>query len=258
MNNEDHKYRGIPGKVWERVFDEISSDGLGATIRYSLGERALALASEMAPLSYAPDGLEPGAYDAHEDLRAMAGGMEIEIAELKEQLQELRDQNERARQAPTWLSGFASKTAKWLIDCFGTRVARDTAEREHRFLEEAVELVQAGSTTAEQAHQIVDYVYSRPTGEREQEVGGVMVTLAALCFAHSISLSDAAVTELLRVQSPQIMAKIRQKQATKPAFSPLPGTSYPDRKLWGPESTGDGSWSPGQAVVNSWKPEDQQ
>ena len=139
------------------MFDEISSDGLGATIRYSLGERALALASEMAPLSYAPDGLEPGAdvpYDAHEDLRAMAGGMEIEIAELKEQLQELRDQNERARQAPTWLSGFASKTAKWLIDCFGARVARDTAEREHRFLEEAVGLGQAGSTTAGQAHQI--------------------------------------------------------------------------------------------------------
>lgn len=235
MNNDDHKYRGIPGKVWERVFEEIAEPGLGAAIRYSLGERALALCSEMAPLSYATDGLEPGAdvpYDTHEDLRAMAGGMEIEIAELREELQQLRDQNERARQQPTWLSGFASKTAKWLIDCFGSRVARDTAEREHRFLEEAVELVQAGSTTVEQAHQIVDYVYSRPVGEREQEVGGVMVTLAALCFGHSINLSDAAVTELQRVQSPEIMAKIRQKQATKPAFSPLPGTSYPDRKPW--------------------------
>ena len=21
MNNDDHKYRGIPGKVWERVFE---------------------------------------------------------------------------------------------------------------------------------------------------------------------------------------------------------------------------------------------
>lgn len=32
MNNDDHKYRGIPGKVWERVFEEIAEPGLGAAI----------------------------------------------------------------------------------------------------------------------------------------------------------------------------------------------------------------------------------
>lgn len=241
-------YKNIPSKVWERVFDEIPEDGLGAPIRWALAERAHQLRNELAPVTYTiaepVDGLVQ--FDAYDELRCMAGGMEITIAELRQELQQLRDQSERARQEPSWFSGFASKTAKWLIDCFGSRVAADTAEREHRFLEEAVELVQAGSTTAEQAHQIVDYVYSRPVGEREQEVGGVMVTLAALCFAHSINLSDAAVTELRRVQSPEIMAKIRQKQASKPAFSPLPGTSYPDRK----------PWSPGSQIADTWKQED--
>lgn len=234
-------HKGIPGKVWERLIEQLAEQNgsLGEAVARELGNSARNLFAQMAPLSAAPEGLEPGEdvpYEAYEDLRAMAGGMEIEIAELREELQQLRAQNERACQEPTWLSGFASKTAKWLVDCFGARIARDTAEREHRFLEEALELVQAGSTTAEQAHQIVDYVYGRPVGDREQEVGGVMVTLAALCFGHSINLSDAAVRELRRVQSPEVMAKIRQKQATKPAFSPLPGTCYPDREQYKPEN----------------------
>ncbi|MGZ7240488.1 hypothetical protein ACXWPE_09625, partial [Streptococcus pyogenes] len=82
-----------------------------------------------APLSAAPEGLEPGEdvpYEAYEDLRAMAGGMEIEITELRQELERWRLQNERTREEPTWLSGFASKTAKWLVDCFGARIARDT------------------------------------------------------------------------------------------------------------------------------------
>ena len=40
---------------------------------------------------------------------------------------------------------------------------------EHRFLEEALELVQACGATASEAHQLVDYVYGRPVGEPAQE-----------------------------------------------------------------------------------------
>ena len=102
----------------------------------------------------------------------------------------------------------------WVRACFGDAVADDRRERCHRFLEEAFEQVQSLGTSRSEMHQLVDYVCGRPVGETWQEVGGVLVTLAALCNAVSVDSSEAAVTELLRVQS--CIDKIRAKQAAKP------------------------------------------
>jgi hypothetical protein len=104
--------------------------------------------------------------------------------------------------------------------CFGGQIAHDRVERNHRFLEEALELVQAGGCTQSEAHQLVDYVYGRPAGKLGQEVGGVMNTLAALCEAHGVSLHDEAERELARVWGKSV--EIRAKQAAKPKHSPLP------------------------------------
>lgn len=123
---------------------------------------------------------------------------------------------------------FQRRVQPWLMECFGELIAGDREERNHRFLEEALELVQSCDCTAEEAHKLVDYVYGRPVGEKSQEVGGVMVTLAALCLANGLNLYDAAETELARITQPAIMTKIREKQKRKPAMSPLPG-SYPSR-----------------------------
>ena len=46
---------------------------------------------------------------------------------------------------------------------------------------------------------LVDYVWSRPIGEPEQEVGGVMVTLAAYCLAADLDMHAAGETELARI-----------------------------------------------------------
>lgn len=100
-------------------------------------------------------------------------------------------------------------------------------ERNHRFLEEALELVQACDTTQEDAHRLVDYVFSRPVGERLQEVGGVMVTLALLCNAQCLSMEQGGEIELTRVLDPMIMDKIRAKQKAKPKFGPLAEASKP-------------------------------
>jgi len=89
----------------------------------------------------------------------------------------------------------------------------------HRFLEEAIELVQACGATASECHQLVDYVFSRPIGERDQEIGGVMVTLAALCSAQDLCMEAMAENELTRVWDK--IEQIRLKQATKPKHSPL-------------------------------------
>ncbi|WP_063802236.1 hypothetical protein [Burkholderia ubonensis] len=117
---------------------------------------------------------------------------------------------------------FQSRVRPWLLACFGAQIAADRAERNHRFFEEAGELVQAGGMTREEAHALVDYTWSRPVGEPTQEVGGVMVTLAALCLANGLDMHAAGETELARINVPETVAKIRAKQAAKPKHSPLP------------------------------------
>lgn len=87
-------------------------------------------------------------------------------------------------------------------------------------MEEALELVQAGGCTKHDALQLVDYVFSRPTGRTTQEVGGAMLTLSALSTATGTDLAAAAEAELTRVWSK--IDTIRAKRAAKPKNSPLP------------------------------------
>lgn len=115
---------------------------------------------------------------------------------------------------------FQSRVLPWLATCFGPMIAGDREERNHRFLEEALELVQACGCTAGEARQLVDYVYGRPVGDPPQEVGGSMVTLAALCLANGIDMHEAGETELARIWTK--VDAIRAKQAAKPKYSPLP------------------------------------
>lgn len=110
----------------------------------------------------------------------------------------------------------------WMLKCFGLAIAADKIERNHRFLEESLELVQACGCTVSEAHQLVEYVFGRPVGERGQEVGGVMVTLAALCEAFDTHMDACAECEIARINTPEMIEKIRAKQAAKPKHSPLP------------------------------------
>ena len=118
------------------------------------------------------------------------------------------------------LREFQQRVVEWLKACFGEDIATDTVERRHRFGEEALELFQACGGTKDEALQLVDYVFDRPIGEPTQEVGGVMTTLMALCFANGFDAYDCATTELDRVW--QKIEKIRAKQAAKPKLSVLP------------------------------------
>lgn len=115
---------------------------------------------------------------------------------------------------------FQARVASWMQACFGPEISRDTLERNHRFFEEATELVQANGMTRKEAHQLVDYTYGRPIGDREQEVGGVMITLAALCLASDMDMHILGERELTRIWDK--IDQIRAKQATKPHYSPLP------------------------------------
>ncbi|WP_219924670.1 hypothetical protein [Halomonas sp. ND22Bw] len=115
-------------------------------------------------------------------------------------------------------ASFQERVTPWLLACFGSQIAGDTSERNHRFLEEALELVQACGCTQEEARQLVEYVFGRKAGDPVQEVGGVQVTLAALCRAHGIDMEKAGEDELASIWTK--VEKIRDKQASKPSFSP--------------------------------------
>jgi hypothetical protein len=123
------------------------------------------------------------------------------------------------------IAEFQNHVNTWMQRCFGPAISADRRERNHRFLEEALELVQSLDCTHEEAHQLVDYVYGRPVGEMHQEMGGVMVTLAALANAAGLKMARDGLAELDRINSPEIIDKIRRKQAAKPQFSPLPGNA---------------------------------
>lgn len=118
------------------------------------------------------------------------------------------------------MSNFQDRVQPWMMACFGPEIAADKLERNDRFIEEALELTQASGYTKERAHALVDYVFDRPQGDINQEVGGVMVTLAAHCLAHGVDMHAAAETELERIWTK--VEQIRAKQAAKPKGSALP------------------------------------
>ena len=114
-----------------------------------------------------------------------------------------------------------AEIGRWMLECFGEEIAADRIERGDRFIEEALELAQTvEGFTADRAHALVDYVFGRAVGEKEQEVGGVMVTLAALCNTAGIDIQAAMNTEVARIWTK--VDVIRAKQATKPTGSALP------------------------------------
>lgn len=126
-----------------------------------------------------------------------------------------------ARYRVSLTSAFQKDVDAWMTECFGPAIKTDMVERADRFVEEALELAQTvPGFNAERAHALVDYVFSRPTGEPGQEIGGVMVTLAALCNAGGLDMAGAGAAELARVWT-KINA-IREKQAAKPSGSALP------------------------------------
>jgi hypothetical protein len=116
---------------------------------------------------------------------------------------------DRDMQSRIWT--WCGETFEGLIDW------RSRQERCFRFLEEALELVQALDVPKAEAQRMLDYVYSRPAGEPAQELGGVAITLMSLAEREGLGLAEAARAEFDRILDPEAQAKIRAKQATKKA-----------------------------------------
>lgn len=123
-------------------------------------------------------------------------------------------------------TGYQDRAMAWMGVCFPetdrTAGASQTT-RMYRCLEEVLELMQAGGMSEADVLKQVAYTFGRPKGEMQQELGGVMLTLAVLAGTYGLDMDAAAEHELARVNRPEMIARIRGKQATKPSGSPLPG-----------------------------------
>lgn len=127
-----------------------------------------------------------------------------------------------SKKASSPFRSFQQWVGIWMQKCFGPKISADRLERGDRFLEEVFELLQSGGYPPERVDALRQYVWSRAVGEPSQEVGGVMITLAAYCLAHELDMYEAGQVELARISTPETIAKIRAKQAAKPTGSALP------------------------------------
>lgn len=103
----------------------------------------------------------------------------------------------------------------------GKHQALNVERRRNRFLEEALEAVQAAGMQIADAYQLVDYVFRRSAGDLEMEIGDVLFALAAMATAGDVIVSTAGERALTRVW--QRIDSIRAKVAAESADSPLPG-----------------------------------
>ncbi|ESQ89644.1 hypothetical protein ABAC460_12300 [Asticcacaulis sp. AC460] len=121
---------------------------------------------------------------------------------------------------------YQARVAEWMMTCFGPDITNCLSERCFRFFEEAGELCQALGMTEDQARDLVAYTWSRDKGEPSQEVGGAVVTLAALCHAAGLDMAADGEAELARIDTPQTIYNIRRKHHAKTLRTPhsaLPG-----------------------------------
>lgn len=104
----------------------------------------------------------------------------------------------------------------------------DLAERRDRFYEEATETVQALDMTEDEAHQLVSYTFNRAPGDVRKEIGAAALTLASLCVVGGWDMMACAEADLAALVTPEKIAKVRAKRATRHGRGPLPGIDTPN------------------------------
>ena len=119
--------------------------------------------------------------------------------------------------------GFQARVYPLVLACFGPEITADKLERDDRFLEEALELMQSGDYPKERALALVDFVYGRPKGDRAQEVGNVLFALAANCTVYGLDMMAEGEADIARVMHPGNLERIMVRRSTKPTGSALPG-----------------------------------
>lgn len=114
------------------------------------------------------------------------------------------------------MESYQARVTRWVKTTFSPSAAYNIAERAARFFEEAIELVQASDMSQEEAHALVDYVFSSPKGIPFEEGGDALLTLHALCSAQMFTADIAGERALAKNEARSY--QIREKWLSKPSF----------------------------------------
>lgn len=101
----------------------------------------------------------------------------------------------------------------WAVQTYG-EVAKKARYQAFRFLEEALELVQAMGLTKEDAIRTVEWVFSRSVGTVRVEVGDVRLSIDILAESQGVSSDDCYTACASRI-SDLDPAQMRAKEAAK-------------------------------------------
>lgn len=108
----------------------------------------------------------------------------------------------------------------WVTKAFGPDHANSLPQRATRFLEEAIELYQAADGDLDMAHRLLDFVFNRPVGELDKEIGAVGLTLLSVAAAAVVNADECEIAEVERVLGidPAIFAK-RNREKNEAGFN---------------------------------------
>lgn len=110
-----------------------------------------------------------------------------------------------------------SEIDEWVTSVCGTDARNSLHERVTRVIEEALELAQAEGLSKDAAARLVEFVFSRPAGEPEQEASGLGMTLLSYCAVKDFDLIKIVRAELSRVSTPAVRLSVLRNHVRKVA-----------------------------------------
>lgn len=106
---------------------------------------------------------------------------------------------------------------EWGRLAFGEDQMRSQAQRGLRLVEEAIEVAQAAECDPAALHRLIDYVYARPVGDVEAELGGVQVCVLAMAECVGASAEECEHVEIARILEKPISHFTQRNQAKNDA-----------------------------------------
>lgn len=107
----------------------------------------------------------------------------------------------------------------WIDMVFPAHIGRNPIIRTVKLFEEVSELAQVENVEPARLHAIIDQVFARPAGTREEEFPQIVCCLYSLAGAINASVADAFFYELTRVADPELMKSINAKHFSKPTLA---------------------------------------
>ncbi len=92
-----------------------------------------------------------------------------------------------------------TRVSEWCADAFGADHASNVEQRGLRLVEEAIEAAQAAKCDPTTLHKLIDYIYAKPPGELQRELGGIGLCVLAMANAAGFSANAAEINEINRV-----------------------------------------------------------